>query len=822
MKLVQYQIESNGVKLDTSDGIIHIAFCAADIVRIRYTLDSEFGGKRSFVVVEHQERKDVPWTVTERSGDLELTTELLTIRVDKSTCAFSYWDANGELLAKEPSRGGKTLELTDVYRTIFDVSKDSVENNLGADGLRARVEGMNRIFDRRAYHTKLEFEWQPGEALYGLGSHEEGMMNLRGKHQYLYQQNMKAVVPVLLSTCGYGILVDSCSNLSFHDDSFGSYIWTDVDDEMDFYFIYGPEFDRIVAGIRFLTGEAPMLPKWAYGYVQSKERYVSQEELIAIVQEYRERELPLDCIVLDWQSWEGELWGQKTLDSRRFPDPSGMMRKLHELNAKLMVSIWPTMGKGGDNHREMSESGFLLGNQATYDPFKEEARRLYWKQADDGLFSHGIDAWWCDCTEPFEADWKGAVKPEPELRMLTNTAESKLYLDPEYINAYSLLHSKGIYEGQRSVTASKRVVNLTRSAYAGQHRYGTITWSGDISANWETLRKQIADGLNFCMTGSPYWTLDIGAFFVHNKPDLWFWNGDFNEGVADLGYRELYVRWFQWAAFLPMFRSHGTDTPREVWRFGEPGEPFYDTLVKYLKLRYRLMPYIYSLAGSVAHQSYTMFRALAFDYREDTRVHNIDDQFMFGPAFLVAPVTTAMYYGPGSCKLHNVSKFRNVYLPAGEWYEYWSDERIEGGKTIEAKADLETLPLYVRAGSIIPVGPDLQFADELPSAPIRLKVYPGKDAEFTLYEDEGDTYNYESGSYSLIEMHWCEGARTLTIGGRNGSFDGMSDEREFVVEIAGKAGQCIVFYRGDPVVVREDQVENGVLFLDSSMGKEDE
>lgn len=265
------------------------------------------------------------------------------------------------------------------------------------------------------------------------------------------------------------------------------------------------------------------------------------------------RELPLDCIVLDWRSWTGELWGQKTLDPERFPDPdANMMEQLHALKSKLMVSIWPIMNSGGDNHREMDENGYLLGNQATYDAFQEGARQLYWQQANAGLFSHGIDAWLCDW---FEADWKGAVKPEPEQRMLINTGEAKSYLDPEYINAYSLLHSKGIYEGQRSTTDSKRVVNLTRSAYAGQHRYGTITWSGDIAANWDTLKKQIADGLNICVTGSPYWTFDIGAFFVQNKPELWFWNGDFDKGVDDLGYRELYVRWFQLGAFLPMFRS---------------------------------------------------------------------------------------------------------------------------------------------------------------------------------------------------------------------------------------------------------------------------
>ncbi len=520
--------------------------------------------------------------------------------------------------------------------------------------MRIHARNVRKVVDRQAYHTKLAFEWADGEALYGLGSHEEGMLNLRGQHQYLYQENMKAVVPVLVSTRGYGILLDSASLMTFHDDAFGSYLWTDVADELDYYFVYGPELDQIVHELRGLTGKAPMLPKWAFGYVQSKERYVSQEELLQVVREYRARGLPLDCIVLDWKSWTGELWGQKTLDPERFPDPQRMTAELHALHARLMISIWPIMRPGGANWQEMHEQGFLLGNQATYDAFNPAARACYWKQADAGLFSQGIDAWWCDCTEPFEADWQGAVKPEPEERLRINTEEAKRYLDPALINAYSLLHSQGIYEGQRRITDSKRVVNLTRSAYAGQQRYGTITWSGDIAASWETLRRQIAEGLNFCTTGCPYWTVDIGAFFVKRKPDLWFWQGDYDAGVEDLAYRELYVRWFQLGAFLPMFRAHGTDTPREIWRFGEPGEPMYDALAKYLHLRYRLLPYIYSLAGWVTQDDYTLLRALAFDFRADPAVYDIRDQFMFGPAFLVNPVTQPMYYAVGSTPLAGV------------------------------------------------------------------------------------------------------------------------------------------------------------------------
>ncbi len=725
---------------------------------------------------------------------------------------FTYRDSHGQLLTREPERGGKTLVPVDVIKFIPG-QENGIKTEVGADGLKTSASTFVEMIDRQAYHTKLEFEWADGEALYGLGSHEEGMVNLRGQHQYLYQQNMKAVVPVLVSTRGYGIVLDSCSLMTFHDDAFGSYLWSDVDDELDYYFLYGPEFDQIVHEIRQLTGHSPMLPKWAFGYIQSKERYATQDELISIVREYRQRQLPLDCIVLDWKSWTGDLWGQKTLDPERFPNPSQMTADLHALNARLMVSIWPIMRPGGDNWQEMKDQGHLLGNQATYNAFSAEARACYWKQADQGLFSHGVDAWWCDCTEPFEADWKGANKPEPEERLRINTEESKRYLDPEFINAYSLLHSQGIYEGQRRITREKRVINLTRSAYLGQQRYATVTWSGDTAASWETLRRQIADGLNFCATGMPYWTMDIGAFFVKHKPELWFWSGDYDEGVDDQGYRELFVRWFQYGAFLPMFRAHGTDTPREIWRFGDPGEIFYDALVNALRLRYRLLPYIYSLAGWTTQHDYTMLRALPFDFRSDPATYDIRDQYMFGPALMVNPVTRPMLYDAGSQPLNGKPHTRPVYLPAGaEWYDFWTGQPYSGGQTIQADAPLSRLPLYVRAGSILPMGPVRQHVNDLPEAPIELHVYPGQDGSFELYEDENDQYNYEDGAFSTINIRWEDAERQLILEARKGEYGGMPDRRTFEIVLHdpktlrhedSRAGsnQTVIYY-GRPVIAK--------------------
>lgn len=818
MTILSYSSTPEGLYIESDRGSLVLTPYSPRAIRVRYSLHPTLAqnpsaakaGPSSLMVTARPDPL-VTFTVNESTEGLIFSTTEVTITICRQTLAFAYYDSQGHLLTREPDRGGKTLDPVDVWVSVFDESAP-VESRENADGIRSDARTFSQVVDRKAYHTKLEFEWAEDEALYGLGSHEEGMFNLRGQHQYLYQQNMKVVVPALVSTRGYGIVMDSYSLMTFHDDAFGSYLWSDVDDELDYYFVYGPEFDQIIHEIRALTGHSPMLPKWAFGYVQSKERYVTQDELVNVVREYRDRQLPLDCIVLDWKSWTGNLWGQKTLDPERFPNPNQMTADLHALNAHLMVSIWPTMRPGGANWQEMKEQGHLLGNQATYNAFSAAARACYWKQANQGLFARGVDAWWCDCTEPFEADWKGAVKPEPEERLRINTGEAKRYLDPEFINAYSLLHSQGIYEGQRQVTHEKRVVNLTRSAYLGQQRFATVTWSGDTAACWDTLRRQIADGLNFCAAGMPYWTTDIGAFFVKRKPEMWFWNGDFNEGVDDLGYRELYVRWFQYGSFLPMFRAHGTDTPREIWRFGEPGEPFYEALASTLKLRYRLLPYIYSLAGWVTQHDYTMMRALPFDFRSDPATYEISDQYMFGPALLVNPITWPMLYQAGSQPLKDIPATRPVYLPAGTtWYGFWDGEKYAGGQTVQADAPLDRLPLFVRAGSILPMGPVRQHVNDLPEAPVELHIFPGQDGAFELYDDEGDRYNYENGAFTTIHIQWQEDARQLIIGAIRGQYPGMPEQRSFEIILHGDGSRHAgsgsisqsqqVLYRGQPLVI---------------------
>jgi alpha-D-xyloside xylohydrolase len=756
----------------------------------------------------------VPYNFEENASDFAISTSELKLVITKETGAISYFDKSGKLLLREPERGGKWLTSKQIFKNAFKRGS-KVKAGQSIDGVRVAAEDFERVFDRNAFEAKLEFVFEDKEALFGLGSHEEGYGNLRGKSRDLYQQNMKAVVPYFVSTKGYGILVDCCSLMTFHDDAYGSFIWADVVDELDFYFIHGNCFDEITRGYHELTGKPPMLPKWAFGYAQSKERYVNEREMLEVVREYRRRQIPLDLMVLDWKSWpNGSGWGQKSFDPVRFPDPRKFTRELHEMGARLMVSIWPIMTGDCENQRELLERGLMLGNQSTYDAFREEARRCYWEQANRGLFSNDIDGWWCDCTEPFEADWLGAMKPERHNRLLINTEQSKRYLDSGYINAYSLLHSKAIYEGQRRSGSCKRVVNLTRSSYAGQHRYATITWSGDICASWETLRRSIPEGVNFCVTGEPYWTLDIGGFFIKNDPALWFWRGDYEAGCrgltdgnalepdpkdcgcTDKGFWELYTRWLQYAAFLPIFRSHGTDAAREIWRFGNEGTSFYDAIAKYIKLRYRLIPYIYSLAAQVSLNSYTMVRALALDFAEDTTTHDITNQYLLGPAFMVCPVTEPMYYQRNSEPLQTPKKQREVYLPSpffsfspsdgervgvrgGKWYDFWTEKGYDGGKIIQADAPLETLPLFIPAGSIIPMWPVMQYADEKPDAPYEIRIYCGASSTFDLYEDAGDGYDYEKGGYAIIKLSWDDDRKEFVIGRRSGSFPGLIQSREY-------------------------------------------
>ena len=459
-----------------------------------------------------------------------------------------------------------------------------------------------------------------------------------------------------------------------------------------------------------------------------------------------------------------------------YPDKRKLADEIHSLHAKLMISIWPN-AMNCPQQEDFKRKGLLLNGTSVYDAFNPSARELYWSYANKEFFSNGFDAWWCDASEPLDADWTfmkdGYGIDNHRQRWELNTNLLSSVLGAERSQLYSLYHAMGIYENQRLVNENKRVVNLTRSSYAGQQRYSTITWNGDTRATWQSFAQMIPAGLNFMATGCPYWTVDIGAFFTKNGAQ-WFWKGDYDKGVADMAYRELYTRMFQYGAFLPVFRSHGSDTPREVWRFGKPGEPFYESLIKMIHLRYRLLPYIYSLAGKVHRDNYTMTRALAFDFSADTRVADLKDEFMLGPALLVAPVTTPMYYSVDSRPLENIEKIRRVYLPAGAgWTDFWTGEKYKGGQWIVSEAAIDKIPLLVRQGSIIPMGPVMQYTSEKVDAEWEIRIYPGADSSFTVYEDEGDNYNYEKGKSSSFEMKWDDKNNTLTLSDRKGEYAGM-------------------------------------------------
>lgn len=775
-KITKVERKQDTLILHSNHGIIKLEPKSAEICRVVYTLKDTFSNQEKPGVICKEVYPE--WDFTESEHVITLKTSRLYLSVHKDTASIQYFDPSGKLLLKEREYESKNLIEFDSYRTVSsnDIKREQIET---VDGMKEVVREAAKVFDQKLYKTKLYLEWQEEEALYGLGQQEEGNLNLRGTTAYLHQANLKIAIPLLVSSLGYGILMDTYSPMIFNDTDFGSYLYTEADYEMDFYFIHGENMDGVIRGYRYLTGKAALLPKWAFGYLQSQERYETAKELVEVVKEYRERNIGLDGIVLDWCSWEGNLWGQKTFDKSRFPNPSSMMAELHDQHANLMVSIWPNMSQDCENYKEFEASKLLLPASNIYNPYTSEGRKLYWKQAMEGLFCYDIDAWWCDSSEPVTPEWNHIGKPEPSAMYHEFYEICSQHIPSQLTNSYGLYHAKTIYEGQREVTEEKRVINLTRNGYTGQQRYGTILWSGDISANWSTLRKQIVAGLNLCASGIPYWTLDIGAFFV-KRGVQWFWNGDYDKGNEDLGYQELYTRWYQFGCFLPIFRSHGTDVRREVWHFNGPGEIFYQALVKMNQLRYRLMPYIYSMAGRVWQEDYTMLRMLAFDFAGDVKARAVADQFLFGDSLMVCPVTKAMYYEKESKPVEGSMKTREVYLPEGTgWYDFWTNQYYEGGQTIIAEAPIDILPLYVKAGSILPMTQFMQYVDEVPDAPIELRVYTGKDSTFELYEDEGNSYRYEQGEYAVTKLIWCEQNQKLTIQEPSGTYRGMVKDREY-------------------------------------------
>ena len=548
-------------------------------------------------------------------------------------------------------------------------------------------------------------------------------------------------------------------------------LWSEVGDGIDYYFVYGPKLDNVVAGMRTLTGRATMMPSWAFGLWQSRQRYETADQGLDVVKEFRARKIPFDNIVQDWQYWSIDKWGSHEFDPKRFPHPDAWIKAIHDLNAHLMISVWGKFYPGTDNFDALQKAGYLyqpnldekmkdwIGYVYTeYDAFNPGARKLFWEQVNERLFKRGIDAWWMDATEP-------DLTPSPPTIQGQKSHFPKTFMGTasRVFNGYALLNSEGVYMGQRSAAPNQRVFILTRSGYSGEQRYGTASWSGDISSTWTAMAKQIPAGLSFSIAGVPYWTQDVGGYAMQEK-----FSAKQTKPADDEEWFELNARWFEFGTFTPLLRVHGEGRVREMWTMGGDAHPAYKAHVKFDNLRYRMFPYIYSLAGAVTQNSGTFMRPLVMDFPSDTTARELTDEYMFGPAFLVAPVTKYQ------------ARSRSVYLPtAATWYDFWTGKPVAAGVRFNAPAPLDAMPVFVRAGSIIPFGPELQYIAEKKSDPVTLYVYGGANGDFTLYEDEGVNYDYEKGAFSQIPMQWNEASRTLTIGKRQGSFPGMLESRTF-------------------------------------------
>lgn len=718
---------------------------------------------------------------------------------------FPVFEQNGKTLF---SQADCAFAPREIFTYRIEGEKARLTTRKTVDGERTFVENAAVQKTGDAWTAVLRFAIAPDEGIYGLGQHENGKFLYRNTKEYLYQNNMQIPMPVYLSTRGYAVLFDADCLMIYEERDNVITVTLDAVDQAAYYILTGESFDALVAGIRQLTGTAVLLPKWAFGYIQSRERYRTQAEILEAKAEFLRRDIPVSCLVLDWNSWEPGKWGNKHVEKSRFPDLKAMTEELHDDGITFMVSVWPNMTRGGEDNTEMLEAGALLANLSTYNAFDPKARDLYWDQCRRELWRDGVDAWWCDSSEPFTPDWEGLEKKTDEERYELSRENLTRYFDARQAAHFALLHAKGMWEHQRRENPEKRVLNLTRSGSLSSQRYGVVLWSGDIAADWDVMRKQIAEGLSMCMSGIPYWTLDIGAFFAGNRRGYWrmnhltegeppwFWHGLFEDGCEDPGYRELYTRWLQFGTYLPMMRSHGTDTYREPWYFGEPGTVYYDTIVNYIKLRYRMLPYSYSLARQVEKNGYTMLRSLLFDFMEDKRARETADEFMYGPAYLVCPVTEPMEYGPDAEKLSGDTG-RTVYLPAGAaWYHQLTHKKYEGGSELRIDAPVTWQPVFIRAGSVIPAdtrcGKDGVFDV--------LEIYAGADGSFTYYLDNGVDYAYEKGRFAEIPFSYSDQKGELQIGDAAGSYPYPT---EFVCRLIREEGvkETRVSYRGRAEVI---------------------
>ena len=778
-KAQSYQKTDYGIKTDANSIRIEIQFYTPSIVRILKSPQGSIFSKESLSVIKTPQKTKI--AINQNGDVLTVSSEIIKVKLNLKSGQVVFADRKGKHLLSEKVSGITFTDFNDAGNPTFSVCQS--------------------------------FVLDQDEAIYGLGQQQRGKMSQRNQKLNMVQGNTDDYITFFQSVKGYGLFWDNYSPTTFTDNQDETSFKSDVGDCADYYFMVGGNADGVIAQMRDLTGQAPMFPLWTFGFWQSKERYKSQDETVGVVKKYRELGVPLDGIIQDWQYWGNNyLWNAMEFLNDEFPNPQKMVDDVHRLNAHIIISIWNSFGPQTKQYKELEKIGALMDFQTwpqsgstlwpprrdypsgvrVYDPFNPEARDIYWKYLNDGIFRLGMDGWWMDSSEPDHLDFK----PE-DLDNMTYLGSFR-----KVRNAFPLMTVGGLFQHQRAASSDKRVFILTRSAFAGQQRYGANTWTGDVTASWDALKNQISAGLNFSLCGIPYWNSDIGGFFLSR----------FRRKLDDAGYRELYARWMQFGTFCPMMRSHGADAPREIYQFGKKGDKVYDAIEKYINLRYRLLPYIYSSAWDVTTNQSSMMRALVMDFAQDKRTLDINDEYMFGKSILVCPVTHAMYSKDTQEDFGTV-KSRELYLPAGtDWFDFWTGEKMSGGQTVAKDAPLDIMPLYIRAGSILPVGPKVQYATEKKWEDLEIRVYEGAHGEFTLYEDENDNYNYENGAFSTITFSWNDAQKSLTINDRKGSFPGMMKERKFrIVKVTKDKGlgmepveqvDQVIAYNGEKVTVK--------------------
>ena len=774
-----YQKTELGIKSVINSVGVEVQFYNPSMVRILKWPEGKIFKKESLSVIKTPEKTNV--RINQTGDEISLKSDKLQVVLNFKTGKISFVTPKGESLLGEKEKGVLFTDFNDAGTNTYTVFQS--------------------------------FLLDKDEAIYGLGEQQQGKMVQRNVKFNMIQGNTDDYIPFFISVKGYGLYWDNYSPTLFADKPDETSFKSDVGDCMDYYFMYGATADGVIARMRNLTGQVPMFPLWTFGYFQSKERYKSQDELVGVVKKYRDLGVPFDGIIQDWQYWGNNyLWNAMEFLNVEYPNPQKMVNDVHNLNAHMIISIWNSFGPQTKQYKELDKIGALMDFQTwpqsgsekwppnkdypsgvkVYDPYNPEARDIYWKYLNKGIFSLGMDGWWMDSSEPDHLDFK------------PSDFDNKTYLGSfrKVRNAFPLMTVGGLYQHQRSVSSDKRVFILTRSAFAGQQRYGANTWSGDVTSSWEALRNQISAGLNFSLSNIPYWNSDIGGFFLSR----------FRKKLDDAGYRELYARWIQFGTFCPMMRSHGADAPREIYQFGKKGEKVYDAIEKFINLRYRLLPYIYSVSWDVTSNQSSMMRALMMDFPKDKQALDINDQYMFGKSILVCPVTTPLYSKDTNEDFSTIGS-KELYLPKGsDWFDFWTGNKLVGGQTIKKETPLDIMPLYIKAGSILPVGPKVQFATEKKWDNLEIRVYEGANGEFTLYEDENDNYNYEKGIYSTISFSWDDAKKTLTISDRKGTFPGMLSQRQFnIIKVATGNGtgmdevgkyNKVVDYTGINVIVK--------------------